>query len=365
MTKPGSSHPLFQLTLSRLRETIREPEAIFWVFVFPVLLALALGIAFREKPASKLQIGVEDQKGAQELAGLISRSTELHAVIISPDQEARDLRTGKLDLIVSRASPAAKIKSAAPAQVASKIPELVYTYDPTRSDSRLARLLVDDALERAMGRKDVIAARDQKVTEPGTRYIDYLIPGLIGMNLMGSGMWGVGFAVVLARTRKLLKRLAATPMRRSHYLLGFMLSRLIFLVVEVGALVLFARIVFGVKVYGSLLDLAVVSLLGSMTFAGLGLLVASRATTIETVSGWMNFIMLPMWLLSGTFFSYARFPSFTIPFIRALPLTALNDAMRAIMNDGLPLFSSWLEMAVLIAWGIASFAVALRVFRWQ
>ena len=211
----------------------------------------------------------------------------------------------------------------------------------------------------------MISIRDNKVVTPGSRYIDFLIPGLIGMNLMGSGMWGVGFAVVLARTRRLLKRLAATPMRRSHYLLGFMLSRMIFLVPEVAILVAFGWLVFKVKVYGSIPDLVIVAAFGSMTFAGLGMLVASRAKTIEAASGWMNFIMMPMYILSGAFFSYERFPAFAIPIIRALPLTALNDALRAVMNDGKPLYAIWLELAVLAVWGLLSFGVALKIFKWQ
>jgi ABC-type multidrug transport system permease subunit len=229
----------------------------------------------------------------------------------------------------------------------------------------LARLRADDALERGLGRKDLAEIREEKVIEPGARYIDFLIPGLIGLNLMGSGMWGIGFAVVQARTKKLLKRFAATPMRRSHYLLSFMLSRLVFLVPEVAALVGFGWIVFQVEVRGSLIALTVVSLLGSFTFAGLGLLLAARTKTIEAVSGWMNFVMLPMWLLSGTFFSYSRFPEFLQPAIRALPLTALNDALRAVMNEGLALSQSWLEILVLCFWAGVSFVLALRLFRWQ
>jgi len=243
--------------------------------------------------------------------------------------------------------------------------ELVLVYDPTQSQSELARLIARDTIEQGLGRQNLAAIRDEQVTAPGSRYIDFFLPGLIAMNLMGSGMWGVGFAVVLARTRKLLKRLAATPMRRSHYLLAFMLSRMIFLIPEVALLVLFGWLLFGVKVAGSLLDLALVSALGSLTFAGLGLLVASRSKTIEAASGWMNFIMMPMYVLSGVFFSYTRFPKIFIPLIRAMPLTALTDALRAVMNEGKPLAGSGLEIAVLLFWGLASFAVALKIFRWQ
>lgn len=355
LRRPGAGlvrpeNPLKELTLARIREFAREPEALFWVFVFPVLLAFALGIAFRSQAPEKLRVAVETTApDAGRLAAWLSQSSELQLLELSPKEAAQALRTGQVDLVVHQdpGSPYA------------------FRYDPTRASSRLARLRADDAIERGLGRADLVPTRDEPVSEPGARYIDFLIPGLIGLNLMGSGMWGIGFAVVQARTKKLLKRFAATPMRRSHYLLSFMLSRLVFLVPEVAALVGFGWAVFQVKVAGSLLALTIISLLGSFTFAGLGLLLAARTSTIEAVSGWMNFVMLPMWLLSGTFFSYSRFPQFLQPLIRALPLTALNDALRAVMNEGLALSASWVEILVLLFWASLSFAFALRLFRWQ
>jgi ABC-type multidrug transport system permease subunit len=224
---------------------------------------------------------------------------------------------------------------------------------------------VDDALQRARGRSDLVSVRDERIVEAGSRYIDFLIPGLLGMNLLGSGIWGVGFSVVQARQKKLLKRFMATPMRRSHYLLGFILSRLLFLFVEVIALVGFGRLMFGVGIRGSVLLLAGITILGALSFAGLGLLVASRARTIEGVSGLMNLVMLPMWILSGTFFSYARFPDAMIPFVKALPLTALNDALRAVMIDGAALTGLGAPLAIVAAWGAVSFVVALKIFRWR
>ncbi|MFH2000894.1 MAG: ABC transporter permease, partial [Planctomycetota bacterium] len=213
--------------------------------------------------------------------------------------------------------------------------------------------------------RDVVSSVTETASQPGSRYIDFLIPGLVGLNLMGSGMWGIGFAVVVARTRKLLKRFAATPMRRSHYLASFALSRLVFLGFEVVAVVGFGWVFFDVEIHGSLAALALVTLVGAASFAGLGLLAAARPRTVEAVSGWMNFIMLPMWLLSGTFFSYERFPEIFRPFIRALPLTALNDALRAVMNDGAQLVTTWPQLAILSAWGAISFVTAVRIFRWQ
>ena len=360
-------HPLVELTLTRLREFIREPEVVFWVFVFPVLLACALGIAFRNTAPEKLRIGVESsdagRSNATAIADALAHSAEIEPVVLSPAEAAQALRGGKVALVV-------RVAAADPATDGSNTASPIsrgfdYRYDPTRPESRHARLAVDDALERALGRADLASAHDEMVTEQGARYIDFLVPGLIGMNLMGSGMWGLGFVIVNARGRKLLKRFATTPMRRSHYLLSFIFSRLLFMLLEVGVVIGFAWIVFGVAVQGSLIAVLVISMIGAFTFAGLGLLVAARPQTIEGVSGLMNFVMLPMWLLSGTFFSSSRFPQFLQPFIKALPLTALNDSLRAVINDGAPLLSSWAQLGVMVVWCLISFTLALRIFRWQ
>jgi len=343
-------HPLFELTSMRVREFMREKEAVFWVFIFPVLMTFALGIAFRNTAPDKTPVAIEattDAK-ANETAQLLSGSTEITATVMSPSDAAQALRSGKVSIVV--------------------IPQndsFEYRFDPTRPESRAARLMLDDVLQRGKGRADVVKTGEQRITEPGARYVDFLVPGLIGMNLMGSGLWGLGFTVVIARSRKILKRFAATPMRRSHYLFSFMLSRLVFLVLEVAAVIGFAWLVFDFTVRGSWLSLTLITVLGGFTFSGLGLLVAARPTTIEGVSGLMNFIMLPMWLLSGTFFSSERFPQVLQPFIKALPLTALNTVLRSVMNEGATLSSNWIPIAILVAWCVVSFVVALKIFKWQ
>ena len=351
--KPAGSkvNPLLELTATRVREFLREKEAVFWVFVFPVLMTFALGIAFRNTAPDKTPVAIEAQATdarVDEVAGVLSRSSDVTATVMNPDEAAQALRSGKVAIVVKPANDSFE-----------------YRFDPTRPESRTARLLVDDVLQRGKGRADVVKTGDVQVTEPGARYVDFLVPGLIGMNLMGSGLWGLGFTVVIARARKLLKRFAATPMKRSHYLLSFMLSRLVFLVLEVAAVVIFAIVAFGFTVRGSWLSLVAIIVLGGFTFSGIGLLVAARPTTIEGVSGLMNFIMLPMWLLSGTFFSSERFPHVLQPFIKALPLTALNNLLRAVMNEGAPLSANWIPIAVLLAWFLVSFVVALKIFRWQ
>src|SRR5438874_6542296 len=339
--------PLVQLTLARMREFYREPEAIFWVFGFPLVLAFALGIAFRNRGPGELKIGVLRAPGDSVIAAALDRSPALAAAVLDSGEARTQFRTGRIALLAVPGDP------------------LVYRYDSTRTESRLARLEADEALQRARGRPDVASVRDERVTEPGSRYIDFLIPGLLGMNLMGSGLWGVGFSVVQARTKKLLKRFMATPMRRSHYLLSFILSRLLFLFLEIAALVGFGWLMFGVAVRGSFGALALITVLGALSFAGLGMLVASRARTIEAVSGLMNLVMLRMWILSGTFFSYSRFPDAMQPFVKALPLTALNDALRAVMIDGTGLVRLGAPLAIVAGWGAVSVGVALKIFRWR
>ena len=341
-------HPLLEMTNVRIKEFLREPEALFWVFAFPLLLTMALGYAFRESGPEKIPVGivVSDEQSKARLAAL-KKSPVLQVRIYSIEEGREELRRGKISLLVEGGA------------------KPIYRLDPTRPDARTARVEVDNALQIAAGRKNVLTAEETHVTEQGSRYVDFLVPGLLGMNLMGTGMWSFGFSVVNARLKKLLKRFVATPMRKSHYLFSHFLSRLIFLVLEVAALILSAWLIFDVAVRGSLLLFTGICLLGGFTFAAIGLLTASRARTIEAVSGLMNLVMLPMWVLSGVFFSYERFPDAAKPFIRALPLTALNDALRGVMNDGSTLLELTPQLAVLTVWAVVSSVVGLKIFRWQ
>lgn len=339
--------PIVQLTLWRLREFLREPEALFWVFAFPILLALALGIAFRSRGPQAIRIAVEDGPLATATAADLRRSPRLEVQVLDSAAAHDALHGGRFALVVRPG------------------PEPTLTFDSTRTESEVARLVVANALQEAAGRADAIALRGVGVTEPGARYIDFLIPGLLGLNIMGTGMWGVGFGIVKNRTEKLLKRFLASPMRRSEYLLSFILARLVFLGLEVAALLLFGHWVFGVPLRGSLLALGIIVVLGAMTFAGLGTLVASRTRTIEGVSGLMNLVMVPMWIFSGVFFAYSNFPEPVQVAARALPLTALNDALRAVLLDGAALRGTALELGVMTAWAVGAFALALRVFRWE
>lgn len=339
--------PFWELSLARFREFSREPEVIFWVFIFPLLLAVGLGIAFRDRPPEKVFVGVLDHPLSGRVLEQLKRAGNIQAEVLAPVQAQTALRLGKVALLI--------------------IPGETYQYqfDRSRPDSLLARSMVDSALQQAAGRQNPLMTVDSFVTEPGARYIDFLIPGLLGMNLMGGGMWGVGFVIVDMRIKRLLKRMIATPMRKADFMLAMIFSRLVFMVAEVVLLLVFGHYVFGMIIRGSLSSIGVVGFVGSMCFSGMGLLVASRAQKIETVSGLMNLVMLPMYVLSGVFFSAGRFPGTVQPFIQILPLTALNDALRSVILEGSSLYSQSLELLIIAAWGIVSFLLALRWFRWN
>ena len=338
---------LAQLTLTRMLAFLREPEALFWVFAFPILLALALGIAFRSTGPQRSTVVVATGPGDGALTRALEAAPDLAVRVLAPAKADAALRHGKALVLVRPGDP----------------PTLVF--DPTRPETRLAQLAVKDALERAAGREDRLGLRADTRMQPGSRYIDFLIPGLIGLNLLGTGMWGVGFPIANARQLKLLKRMIATPMRRRDYLLSLMIARLVWLALEVAAIVAFGWFAFGVAMRGSWPGFVAVSLVGGLAFSALGLLVACRARTIEAVSGLMNVAMLPMWLMSGSFFSAGRFPGFLQPFIQALPLTAANDAYRALMNDGASFAGVLPQLSVLALWGVVSFTLALVWFRWE
>jgi ABC-type multidrug transport system permease subunit len=340
-----ADHALVQLTLMRFREFLREPEALFWVFIFPILLAAGLGVAFRNRPAEVLRIGVV----SDELVAAVRQEKLLDVQQYSLESGQRALRHGDVAML-ALPGPGGTV---------------VYEYDDTNPEGRTARMLADHAVQRAAGRVDRVASSDQFMREPGSRYIDFLIPGLLGMNLMGSSIWGMGFAIVDARRKKLMKRLVATPMPRQYYLLSFVLSRLVTLVLEVGVLVVFAAWAFGVPVRGSLVELGALCLLGALSFGAVGLLIASRVRTIEGASGLMNLVMIPMWVLSGVFFSSQRFPDVVQPVIKALPLTAVIDALRANMLQGAGVNQVAPQIGILVMWLIVCFTLALRLFRWR
>ncbi len=354
-------HPLWQLSLMRWRIFAREPSALFWTYGFPVVLALVLGIAFRNRPPEPVEVAVEASPGNEPWRDALATNSQVHVRWLQPQEAREALRVGKVSVVVGRT----KSESSNSVAARSDLPARVYQFDPTRPESRMARVVVDDVLQRAEGRADPTPVGDRLVTEPGSRYIDFLIPGLLGFNLMQSGLWGVGFVIVDMRVRKLIKRMMATPVSRTHFLLSFVLVRGAFLLGELPVLLCFANWVFHVPIRGSVLLISGLCALGSLMFAGMGLLIGSRAQDTHTVAGLVNAVTLPMLVTSGVFFSAARFPEVIQPIIKLLPLTALIESVRTVMLDGGGAAAVSGQIGIMLAWGLISFVIALRMFRWQ
>jgi ABC-2 type transport system permease protein len=343
----GAHAPLVELTLTRIREFVREPEALFWTFIFPIVMSVAMAMAFPSRGAQPVPVGIADGPAAAAMRATLSAAPGIVVRDLAPGGEQRALREGMVHVIVVPTDPPS------------------YRFDAARTESRTARLVVDDALKRATGRTDPWVAGEEPVAIPGSRYVDWLIPGLVGMGIMSNGMWGVGFSIVQARLRKLLKRMVASPMQKREYLLAQMLARLIFLGPEVVVPLAFGALAFGMPIAGSVLAVTVVSIVGALAFGAIGLLIGSRARTFEAVSGLMNLVMLPMWLLSGVFFSASNFPASAQPAIQALPLTALVDALRGVVLEGATLRGVESELLLLTCWTVVPFALALRFFKWR
>ena len=346
-TRSGTYPPVVELTLARLREFVREPEALFWTFLFPIIMSVAMAFAFPASGAQTVRVGIAPGPGSDALRQALSSARDVVVKEVPADDQLRALRNGEVHLIVEPGNPP------------------TYRFDPMRDESRLARLVVDDLLKGVAGRQEPWHAKEDLIAIPGSRYVDWLIPGIIGLSIMNNGLWSIGFMTVQARLRKLLKRLAASPMRRRDYLMAPVLARLVFLGPEVAAPLLFGVMAFGMPVRGGFIDIGIVAIFGALMFGALGLLLGSRVRTFEAASGLMNLMSVPMWVLSGVFFAASNFPDAVQPFIQLLPLTALVDAMRAVILEGASFTAIRNDLAIMAGWTILPFAIALKIFKWR
>ena len=345
MSQPKQYSPLWQLTLARVRESLREPMALFWVYAFPLVLAIVLGMAFREGPKPKVRIDFVEGQKTEQLREQFA--TDDFTVSVQDESEAsRRLQRGVTDLVVERDADG----------------KLTYRTEDSRTESRLAEYMF---LSVVNGPPTSDMVKGEPISTTGNRYIDFLIPGLIAMNLMGGGFWGVGFVIVDQRIRGLLKRFHAAPMRRRDFLLSLMLGRIIFVGSEVIILWLVGWAIFGISMAGSWLLFVGLIFLGGAAFSGVGMLMACRAQRAESVSGLISLAMLIQFTFSGIFFSADRFPEAIQPIVQVLPLTALADAMRAVSLDGAGPLTILPDVIILAVWGVVSFTLALLWFRWR
>ncbi len=349
MSRQFRESSLYQLCLSRLREFIRQPDILFWTYGFPLLMLLAMGLAFRNAEPSPLSIDVIGPR-ADQVAALLNQPPKLLATIADSSDWKKRLQSGKTSVVVHTSDDESRFE---------------FWSEPTRPESQLARITVEAVLLRERTSAEALQIADERLEEIGTRYIDFFVPGMLALNLMGGGLWGVGYVIVDMRVRKLLKRLMATPMRRWHFLLSILIVRVLFSVCEVTVILCFSYFVFGVVCRGSLLELVLVMAIGGATFGGIGLLAASRVQSSQAIGGLMNLIILPMWFVGGVFFSSERFPDEIQPVLKSLPFVAMVDSLRAIMMDGESIRTLGMPIAVMCLWGSACVAIALKIFRWR
>jgi ABC-type polysaccharide/polyol phosphate export permease len=354
---------LWQIIVTRVKEFFRHPSAIFWVYIFPVLMAIVLGMAFENPNAETFIVDVQSAPGAALIVSALGKTRPEIVIRTRSVDEATarmNLKTGRTMLVVVPKSTDG-VAGVGPSLDALQVE---YLFDATRQDSVAARRTVDDVLQRAAGRQDAIAIEDVRYREIGGRYIDFLVPGLIGAGLMSAGMWGVGFVVVDLRVRHLLKRFVTTPMNKAEFLAGLILSRFFFMMTEVALMLIAVWWLFDIHVRGSWLAFSIFIFLGAWVFAGMGLVVASRTMTLETASGIINLVMLPLWMISGIFFQSERFGEAVQPLIRLTPLAALIEGLRAIMIEGAGMGPSLYYMGVLLVWAVVCFVASLKLFRW-
>lgn len=337
------------MVLARLRIFYREPEALFWVYFFPILMAVGLAVAFWNRPPNPPLVDVIAPSPSYLSGPLLDalKAGGIQAQLIEESDARQRYLTGKTALYLRVQGD-----------------DWTFGYDPTRAESVSARYHVEAVLRRWKS-PDTLHAVEQLETEPGNRYIDFLLPGLMGMNILGGGVWGIGFVLVDLRVRKVLKRLVATPMRRGDFLASLLVARLLMLLPEMLSLYLMGRWAFGIPMRGSLVTMAIVMVTGALASSGLGLLIASRTEKSETVVGLINLIVLPMWLLSGVFFSSKRFPEAVQPLIQALPLTQIIDGLREVILEGRTLLDIAWRLGILAVYAVVSFTLALRLFRWN
>ncbi|MDR2041000.1 MAG: ABC transporter permease [Tannerella sp.] len=362
------NHPLYQLTWTQFLETIREPEVLFWGMLFPVLISIGLGLAFTQTSESRYQV-MTIGANPPELDTLLRRYGEpgvyhgQEAILWKVTDETLGNTTFNF---VRNDWPAAIIalKRGEVDVIVTGSPDgLRYHFDPHNSQAQLVYMKLSALIQSPVA-ASAGPASVEPMTLKGVRYIDFLIPGLITFGIMSSIMWGISYTIIERRSQKLLRRMVATPMRKSNFLIALMFVRILMNLVEALIIFLFAWLIFDIRIQGNLAALLTLFLAGNLAFTGLAILVSSRTSKTEVGTGWINAVQMPMMLLSGIFFSYHNFPEWSLDFIRLLPLTALTDGVRSIFNEG----AGWMEIltpsAALSAFGLACFIAGMRRFKW-
>jgi ABC-type multidrug transport system permease subunit len=378
MNKIFRLHQLWQLTLALFHEITREPGVLFWGIIFPILMSLGLGLAFTKKADVVRKVAVSrlseiSDNGISEL----SRFLETKCIKQLPDTkedfrwkyELKDDKLGNTvflfyELDWNEAVVMLK-RGTVNLILQSSNGKTEYHFDPVNADAELTYL----KLRNIIGSGEIMYVENNSEIKPltltGTRYIDFLVPGLITMGVMMSTMWGISYGIIEKRSKKLLRRLVATPMKKSHFLIALITVRVTMNFVEALVLILFALIAFSITIQGSISALILLFIAGNIAFAGIAVFVSSHTSNTEVGNGLINAVVMPMMILSGIFFSYQNFPDWGVKIIRTLPLTMMTDGVRSIFNEGAGYNDVAIPILVLSVIGILFFTAGLKIFKWH
>jgi ABC-2 type transport system permease protein len=364
---------MWQLTIAHFREIIREPGVLFWGIIFPILMSLGLGVAFTTNADTVRKVAVIESQGLSSIDSIISKDGII-SDSINKDEGASYTLTLKNDKLGNSVFHFYKM-SENEAMLALKRgmvnvlldqpdKEIRFRFDPRNPDAQLTYLKLAKVFKNSAQFHLENTGNIVPLTLTGTRYIDFLIPGLLAMGIMMSTMWGLSYGMIEKRSKKLLRRMVATPMKKSYFLISLITVRVAMNLVEALLLALFAWLVFHITIQGSIVALILVFIASNIAFAGLAVLISCRTAKTEIGNGLINVVVMPMMLLSGIFFSYHNFPDKLIPVLQKLPLTLVADAMRSIFIEGAGISQIIVPTLVLTIGGIITFIVGLKFFRW-
>jgi ABC-2 type transport system permease protein len=370
MNKSIGNNQLFQLILAQFKETIREPAVLFWGIIFPILMSLGLGVAFTNKsdvihnlaivgPVPPMldsllfEHGQSAKKGIETIQKITMPNSKIGNSIfifhkMAWNEAMVQLKRGQVNVIIQMENG-----------------DIKYNFDPSNPEAQLSYF----KLSNLINNHDLLNPESQRNIEPltvkGTRYIDFLVPGLIALGVISSSMWGISYNIIERRSKKLLRRMVATPMKKSNFLISMMAVRLMMNLLEASLLIFFTWLTFGITIQGNIPALFTVFIAGNIAFAGIAVFVSSNTSKTEVGNGLINVVTMPMMVLSGIFFSYHNFPEWSISFIQKLPLTMMADGMRSIFNEG----AGWTEIAlptsIMFLTGVVFFTAGLKIFKWH
>jgi ABC-2 type transport system permease protein len=371
---------LWQLISALFREIIREPGVLFWGIIFPILMSLGLGLAFTKKSdvirkVAIINITEKSSPGSENsaVAAFIQKNCQKNTSDKKDDWQwkyvIKDEKLGNSIFLFYDMKWDAAIRFLKRGTInvlmLGKADSVEYHFDPMNPDAQLTYLKLNSIIGKGVIQTIESASEIKPLTVTGTRYIDFLVPGLIAMGVMMSSMWGISYGIIEKRSKKLLRRLVATPMKKSHFLIALITVRIIMNFIESLVLFLFALFAFKMSIQGNISALILMFLAGNIAFAGIAVFVSSHTSNTEVGNGLINFVVFPMMVLSGIFFSYQNFPDWSLPVIRNLPLTMLTDGIRSIFNEGAGYHEVTVPILILLAIGTLSFSAGLKIFKWH